>query len=185
MVQDLEQRLAEHVPAAVSGDPAAIQRVITLIYPLVLRYVRTRISMTKHPTPDDVAQEVCLAVSTAIHTYVDRGRPFMAFVYGIAFNKVADARRSMGRDRLNPTDDVPDDRDNSVTPEESVLIADEGNRVRALLDSLSDRAREVIVLRVFVGLSAEETADVIGTTPGAVRVAQHRALATLRKTIEG
>jgi RNA polymerase sigma-70 factor, ECF subfamily len=34
-----------------------------------------------------------------------------------------------------------------------------------------------------VGLSAEETAEAIGSTPGAVRVAQHRALARLRKTL--
>ncbi|AEX41262.1 RNA polymerase sigma-70 factor, ECF subfamily [Corynebacterium diphtheriae 31A] len=35
-----------------------------------------------------------------------------------------------------------------------------------------------------MGLSAEETAEIVGSTPGAVRVAQHRALATLRKAIE-
>jgi len=55
--------------------------------------------------------------------------------------------------------------------------------VRALLDSLSEKARDIVILRVFVGLSAEETAAVVGSTPGAVRVAQHRALATLRKTL--
>jgi len=38
-------------------------------------------------------------------------------------------------------------------------------------------------LRVVVGLSAEETADAIGSTPGAVRVAQHRALNRLRKAV--
>jgi hypothetical protein len=35
-------------------------------------------------------------------------------------------------------------------------------------------------LRVVVGLSVEETAEVVGSTPGAVRVAQHRALSRLR-----
>jgi RNA polymerase sigma-70 factor (ECF subfamily) len=33
---------------------------------------------------------------------------------------------------------------------------------------------------VVVGLSAEETAEAVGSTPGAVRVAQHRALGRLR-----
>jgi RNA polymerase sigma-70 factor (ECF subfamily) len=32
-----------------------------------------------------------------------------------------------------------------------------------------------------VGLSAEETANAVGSTAGAVRVAQHRALARLRR----
>ena len=43
--------------------------------------------------------------------------------------------------------------------------------------------REILTLRVGVGLSAEETAEALGMTAGAVRVAQHRALAKLRKTL--
>jgi len=52
-----------------------------------------------------------------------------------------------------------------------------------LLAVLSDKQREIVVLRVVVGLSAEETADLVGSTPGAVRVAQHRALTRLRKLV--
>lgn len=136
------------------------------------------------PTPEDVAQEICLAVATSIEKYVDRGKPFMAFVYGIAFNKVADAHRSLARDKLSPTEQVPDEELSGETPEEFILVSDGSNRVRELLDLLSDKARDIIILRVFVGLSAEETAEAVGGTAGAVRVAQHRALATLRKAIQ-
>lgn len=108
----------------------------------------------------------------------------MAYVYGIAFNKVADAHRSMARDKSSPTEEVPDSVDAEGTPEDSVLVMDGSNRVRALLDSLSEKAREILILRIYVGLSAEETARVVSSTPGAVRVAQHRALASLRKTLE-
>jgi RNA polymerase sigma-70 factor (ECF subfamily) len=52
-----------------------------------------------------------------------------------------------------------------------------------LLEQLPEKQREIIVLRVVVGLSAEETAEAVGSTPGAVRVAQHRALARLRKNM--
>ncbi len=52
-----------------------------------------------------------------------------------------------------------------------------------LLDVLPDKQRDIVLLRVVVGLSAEETAEAVGSTPGAVRVAQHRALARLRKTL--
>jgi RNA polymerase sigma-70 factor (ECF subfamily) len=53
-------------------------------------------------------------------------------------------------------------------------------RMAELLQVLPAKQREILVLRVVVGLSAEETADAVGSTPGAVRVAQHRALARLR-----
>jgi hypothetical protein len=41
----------------------------------------------------------------------------------------------------------------------------------------------VLVLRLAVGVSAEQTAEAIGSTPGAVRVTQHRALLRLRRII--
>jgi RNA polymerase sigma-70 factor (ECF subfamily) len=52
-----------------------------------------------------------------------------------------------------------------------------------MLATLPDKQREIVVLRVVAGLSSEQTADAVGSTPGAVRVAQHRALARLRKLV--
>ena len=51
------------------------------------------------------------------------------------------------------------------------------------LRQLPDRQREILLLRVVAGLSAEETAEMVGSTPGAVRVAQHRALVGLRAAL--
>ncbi|MDF5820507.1 sigma-70 family RNA polymerase sigma factor [Corynebacterium felinum] len=183
-MSETEQLLAELVPAASSGDARALQEVIGIIHPMILRYARARISGGRHPTAEDVTQEILLAVATSIGNFVDRGRPFMAFVYGIASNKVADAHRSYSRDLSNPTEEVPDEAVDRETPEEYALVTAGSNRVRELLDLLSEKPREILILRVFVGLSAEETAEIVGSTPGAVRVAQHRALATLRKAIE-
>ena len=182
---DEDVELADLVPAAVAGDRRALQRIISIIHPRVLRYARARIGGGRMPTPEDVAQEICLAVATSIGRYNDTGRPFMAFVYGIAFNKVADAHRAMARDKLSPVEDVPDTELASITPEDVAMVSAGSNTVRALLDSLNEKARDILILRVFVGLSAEETAEVMGSTPGAVRVAQHRALAKLRQQLEG
>lgn len=181
---DVDGELQRLVPLAAGGDQRALQQVIRIIYPQVLRYTRARISGGRTPTAEDVAQEVCLAVSTSIHKYQDMGKPFMAFVYGIAFNKVADAHRALSRDRLQPTDEVPDAVAAGLSPEQFAVESDESNQIRGLLDLLGDKARDIIVLRVFVGLSAEETAEAVGSTPGAVRVAQHRALAKLRTALE-
>lgn len=183
MIKPVDE-LERLVPLAAAGNPRALQRVIGLIHPPVVRYCRARIGASSHPGADDVAQETSFAVAQAIKGYEDQGRPFMAFVYGIAAHKVADARRSLARDRLTPTEEVPDIRVDDESPEHFALVSDGSNRVITLLDSLSERAREIITLRVFVGMSAEETGEIIGISAGAVRVAQHRALATLRKRFE-
>ncbi|WP_080794437.1 sigma-70 family RNA polymerase sigma factor [Corynebacterium pacaense] len=181
---ELEQELADLVPRAAAGDRRSLQRIMEIVHPMVLRYSRARIGGGRQPTPDDVAQEICLAVATSIGNFVDQGRPFMAFVYGIASNKVADAHRAMSRDKSTPTETVPDSEPDTFTPEEFTLVRDGSNKVRELLDLLSDKAREILILRVLVGLSAEETAEMVGSTPGAVRVAQHRALNSLRSALE-
>ena len=132
---------------------------------------------------EDVAQEVCLAAVMALPRYRDRGRPFLAFVYGIAAHKVADAYRAAGRNLAYPTDSIPEHRSAESDPEQAALEADSVTRMSELLEILPDKQREILILRVVVGLSAEETAEAVGSTPGAVRVAQHRALARLKSAI--
>ncbi|HXB88875.1 sigma factor-like helix-turn-helix DNA-binding protein, partial [Mycobacterium sp.] len=56
-------------------------------------------------------------------------------------------------------------------------------RMSELLKVLPEKQREILILRVVVGLSAEETASAVGSSAGAVRVAQHRALARLKSVI--
>jgi RNA polymerase sigma-70 factor, ECF subfamily len=131
---------------------------------------------------DDVAQEVCIAVLSALPRYQDMGRPFVSFVFGIASHKVADAMRSAARQAL-PTADVPDGPDERPGPEEMALAYLEAERVRALLARLPSQQRELLALRVLFGMSAEETGRALGMSPGAVRVAQHRALARLRTLV--
>ena len=70
--------------------------------PIVVRYCRARVGTAERSglSADDVAQEVCLAAITALPRYKDQGRPFLAFVYGIAAHKVADAHRAAGQEPL-------------------------------------------------------------------------------------
>ncbi len=126
-----------------------------------------------------------MAAIQALPRYQDQGRPFLAFVYGIASHKVADAHRAAGRNRSEPTDSVPERFSLDAGPEQMAIQADSAARMKQLLAVLPEKQREILTLRIVVGLSAEETAEAVGSTPGAVRVAQHRALARLKSEIAG
>jgi len=175
----------ELVARAMTGDRVAVADVITTIRPLVVRYCRARLGRFDRSSvsADDVAQEVCLAVLTALPGYRVQGRPFLAFVYGIASHKVIDAHRAATRNRSEPVSDVPDRVESGDGPEQHTLRVELSEEMGRLLEKLPEKQREILVLRVVVGLSAEETAEAVGSTPGAVRVAQHRALARLRKSM--
>jgi RNA polymerase sigma-70 factor, ECF subfamily len=180
-----EERLDAVVAKAMAGDRVALREVLETIRPIVVRYCRARVGAMERSglSAEDVAQEVCLAAVMALPRYRDRGRPFLAFVYGIAAHKVADAYRAAGRDLAYPTDSMPEHRSAEPDPEQAALEADSVTRMSELLEILPDKQREILILRVVVGLSAEETAEAVGSTPGAVRVAQHRALARLKSAI--
>jgi RNA polymerase sigma-70 factor, ECF subfamily len=173
--------LADLTVRAVHGQPAAIESLLEQIRPMVVRYCRARLGrITGHyHVADDVAQEVCIAVLSALPRYRDMGRPFASFVFGIAAHKVADAVRAAARLAV-PTEELPDGPDEHPGPEETVVAWLEAQRARALLARLPAHLRELLILRVVTGLSAEETGNVLGMSAGAVRVAQHRALARLR-----
>jgi RNA polymerase sigma-70 factor (ECF subfamily) len=170
---------------AVVGDAVATERLLGIVHRLVRRYCRARLSRfpgAEHAA-DDVAQEVCIAVISALPRYRDEGRPFEAFVYRIAANKVADAQRASYRAAV-PYAELPDQPETADGPEEAAMRGADAQRARELLSALPETLRELLLLRVAVGLSAEETGRALGMSAGAVRVAQHRAVQRLRALAE-
>jgi RNA polymerase sigma-70 factor (ECF subfamily) len=175
------------VAAAVGGDQRAKEELLGEIHPLVLRYCRGRLGRqeTVIGSADDVAQEVCLAVVGALPNYTIKGLSFRAFVYGIAAHKVTDAFRAIGRNRSEPMAELPDTAVTNDGPEHRLLAGERAERLGEMLHRLTLRQREVLILRIVAGLSAEEVAQLVGSTPGAVRVTQHRALNRLRAVMSG
>ena len=174
----------ELVRAAAAGDREAVGRLLAVVRSYVVRYCRARLGPSNRSLAvDDVAQEVCLAVLTGLPGYRFEGKPFLAFVYGVAAHKVIDAHRAATRTRWDLDVEIPDPADTTEGPEQRALRAELSGELRRLLDELPDTQREILVLRAALGLSAEETAATVGSTPGAVRVAQHRALARLRRAL--
>lgn len=170
------------VGRAVRGEPAATATLLAEVRPGVVRYCRARLGPVGggYTTADDLSQEVCIAVLRALPRYRDQGLPFSAFVYGIAARKIADAQRSALRRLTLPVDGLPDPADPAPGPEQAAIAADQARRLARLLQALPATQREILVLRIAVGLSAAEVGSVLNMSPVAVRVAQSRALSKLR-----
>ncbi|MBN9739003.1 RNA polymerase sigma factor ShbA [Pseudonocardia sp. P1] len=177
----------ELLRAAVAGEPAAVALLLSKVQPQVERFCRARLGRreTTLGSADDVAQDVCMAVLAVLPEYRLSGMSFRAFVFGIARHKIADAFRAMARNRCDAVEEIPERISRDDDPEQVVLDAERNERLGDLLDILGSRQVEILTLRIAVGMTAEETAQALGSTPGAVRVAQHRALQRLRRELEG
>lgn len=171
---------------AAEGDKDALNRLLGLLRVPVVRYCRARMGDgIGLQTAEDVAQDVLIAVCSALGRYRPGETAAMAFVYGIARNKVVDAFRAAGRDHSDPTDSVPDAVSDWQAPEASAVLGTEVGELREMLEKLPSAHREVLVLRIALQFSAEETARTVGSTAGAVRVTQHRAMTKLKGMMAG
>jgi RNA polymerase sigma-70 factor (ECF subfamily) len=160
--------------AASRGDHAAVQEVLRQIRPIVTRYCRARLGPDRVNARgvDDVVQEVCLAVLTKLPGHRPGAEPFMVFVYRVARRAIFERIVAGPAVTLSVPALHPNEPTRLGTVDAESILTD--------LRALPAGQRDVIVMRILLGLSAEETALRLGTTPGAVRVAQHRALARLR-----
>jgi RNA polymerase sigma-70 factor (ECF subfamily) len=136
-----------------------------------------------HHDAEDVTERTFLAALGAIDSFRDEGASFRAWLFRIAHNQLVNALRARGRHRSTSLDAVPEAADGD--PELLAGRAEEWRRLRRALERLSDDRRQVIVLRFVDGLSAREIGAVLGRSPGAVRVLQHRALRQVAELLEG
>ena len=73
----------------------------------------------------------------------------------------------------------------SAEPADPISDSDDRDAIRRLLATLPDAQREVVVLVEWLGMTSEEAGDVLGISPGAVRVRLTRAKQALRFRTEG
>lgn len=188
---DLEPLVEE----ARHGTPAAVQAIMQIVEPLVVRYCRARLGgqETSYAAADDVAQEVCLSILKALPDFRPKHDSFLYFVRSVAAEQVDGARRFVGwshAKQLRPIEPLPLPPvplrrvAEPPLPAAPVRRIDLGEQMQHLISLLPRRLQEVLVLRVVVGLSTTETAEAVGMSPGAVRVAQHRALTRLRTLLQ-
>ncbi len=143
-----------------------------------------------HHDAEDVTERTFMAALAALHRFHDRGSSFRAWLFRIAHNELANALRGRSRRRRRTVPmgelDAPlmPAAPASSDPAQALDRIDDARRVRRALDRLPEDRRHVVVLRFVDGLSAAEIGQVLGRSPGAVRVLQHRALRDLAALLD-
>ncbi len=172
---------AELLRRCQTGDQEAFrqlyERYAPQVYAFLLGYLRD---------PDgaaDVTQETFVRLWQALPRYREQGQ-FRAWLFRIARRLAIDAARSRRRRRHFPLQEIrPPLRDKAKDPGEILEQKQAVEEVMAALEHLKAEYREVLVLRFLLDMNVAETAAVMGRSPGAVRVLQHRALHALRRVL--
>src|SRR5246127_3912442 len=161
--------------AAISGDSAAYHRLLKAITPVLRAAARRGLARAGQGVDqaEDIVQDILLAVHLKRHTW-DVNAPFAPWLFAIARNKLIDALRRRGRRVFVNIDDFAE-----TLPEEPKGETASAAEVTAQLKTLPARQREVLQSIAVESASIKETARKFSMSEGAVRVALHRALASL------
>jgi RNA polymerase sigma-70 factor, ECF subfamily len=174
------------VERARKGDVDAWEVLYRRAYPQLLAYARRRLD--PEGARDAVSETMARAVSR-LQGFRWNGGGFDAWLFGILRHVVIDAQRANNHHKSalvspEPAQTPVDAEDPGPGPLDHVLGRERAASVRAAFDQLSAFDREVLELRVVAGLSSDEVAVVVGKRPGAVRMAQARALDRLRALLD-
>ena len=161
--------------SAISGDSAAYHRLLKAVTPVLRAAARRGLSRAGQPVDqsEDIVQDILLAVHLKRHTW-DTDAPFAPWLFAIARNKLIDALRRRGRRVFVNVDDFAE-----TLADQPVAETAPASEVAAHLNALPPRQRDILQSIAVDSASIKDTAKKFAMSEGAVRVALHRALASL------
>lgn len=171
---------ADLVASAQAGDEDAWEQLYRRSYPRLHAYLARRLGTAEAA---DAVHETMTRAVAGLDRYRTGPAGFDGWLFGIARHVSIDHHRRAGRSKRHSPAVVPDPPMGGEL-DERLVMADDHLLVRRAYAALSPADRELLELRVVAGLSAEQTGAVLGRRPGAIRTAQSRALARLRRLME-
>jgi RNA polymerase sigma factor (sigma-70 family) len=175
--------------------PPGAAAVVTALYAEhALGLVRLAVVVTgDRPAAEDIVQDAFLGLYRRWDRLPEMTAP-LAYLRVSVMNGCRTALRRRSRQGLWPgglggdLDEAASARADGPaglvkSAEASVLLSEEQRLIAAALWKLPRRQREAVVLRYYLELSVEETAQVMRVSPGTVKSATHRALASVGRIL--
>lgn len=161
----------------VAGSRLAFEELYRRLSPQLLTYL-TRLTR-EQARAEDLLQVTFTKVHRARDSYL-QGAPVLPWVLAIARRSFFDERRAAGSrpEELSPDGIMPE------MPEHPGVPLELSEAVERALGQMPIPYREAIQLTKITGLSVAEAAEVLDSTPSAVKVRVHRGYALLRKQLE-
>ena len=174
ILADEEQNLLQRVRAL---EEEALSTVFDTFYLPLYRYIYYRVGHKE--TAEDLATEVFTRLLKDIKRGRGPKRYLKAWLYRVARNLITDEfRRFKYRDH-EPLDQQMASPKQGVFDQAEVKILSQ--QARSALEKLTDKQRDVIILKYLEGYENQEIAHILRISVGAVKSLQHRGLAALRR----
>jgi len=172
-----DERWSSLMAAAQSGQSRAYDTLLRECLPLLRAICRRRIQNAAEA--EDAVQDTLLTLHQVRHTY-DPDRPFRPWLAAIAERRAVDRLRRHGRRGGREVElTAADEFAASDTHEGEEKVA--ARQLREAVAELPQAQRDALQLTKIQDLPLAEASKRAGTTVGAMKVATHRALHSLRR----
>jgi RNA polymerase sigma-70 factor (ECF subfamily) len=163
------------------GDVAAFSTLYDELAPRLYRYALSRTH--SRSASEDVVQQTFLQIHAARARFV-RGAAVLTWAYAIARRLLIDASRRQGHEELRD-DGVFDmvERSTGLAADDAMAQKEQELQARQDLEHLPPALRESFQLVKLEGLSVAEAAEVLGITPGMVKIRTYRARVALKRAL--
>jgi RNA polymerase sigma-70 factor, ECF subfamily len=173
-----DRSLEELMLAYVSGDALAFEQLYRRMAPQLFAYL---LRLTRdRPRAEDLLQVTFAKLHRARSSYLE-GAPLLPWVLAIARRSFLDERRfaKSRTEDLSNDGSLPEPKRIEDAPSDDVSDA-----LDRALNQLPESYREAIQLTKIVGLSLAEAANVLETTPTAIKLRVHRGYTLLREHLQ-
>ncbi|MEO7556896.1 MAG: RNA polymerase sigma factor [Acidimicrobiales bacterium] len=180
-----EMTLGAAFPGILAAAQTGAEWAVTALYqeydPALVRYLRARAGQDG----EDVAAETWLDAARNLAGFSGDEERFRRWLYTIANRRVTDWLRRGSRRPVafSSQETLATQIDGGDTAELALGRLDADDIARRIATVLPPAQAEIVLLRVVVGLTVDEVAEVTGRRPGTVRVMAHRALRRLAQEL--
>jgi len=178
-----DQQFALLMRATQAGDREAYARLLQGLIPLLRRAVRRQRALLKPQDAEDLVQDILLSLHQARRSY-DPSRPFLPWLMAIVRNRVTDgARRYISRSAHEVVVDQMPETFSGADPNTPGVVYGDHDALRLAVKAVPHGQRNAVEMLKLQEMSLKEAAAFRGMTIAALKVAVHRGLNTLRKTL--
>ena len=177
-MDSLEESLVEKA----KGDPRAFGELYELYVDRIYNYVYHRVG--NHNDAQDLTSRTFYRALSNIHRYQNRGAPFVAWLYRIAHNLVANWHRDHSRRKVISLDELVIVSPSDGAPERLAERAEDLEWLRQAIRKLNPDRQELLILKHSEGLSNAEIGRVMGRSEGAIKSLYHRTLLALKHELK-
>ena len=163
-------------------DPEAFGELYGLYVDRIFNYAYHRLGNI-HDAQDLTSRTFYRALRT-IERYQNRGAPFVAWLYRIAHNLVANWHRDHSRRKVISLDELIIVSPSDGAPERLAERTEDVERLQQAMRKMNPDRQELLILKHSEGLSNAEIGRIMGRSEGAIKSLYHRTLLALKHELE-